>query len=130
MRLMTAAPTGSVPALADPGGEYPLYLMSLSTDKSQSSQWAKPPEGPALLTLHPDAARGVPDSGLARIESVIGSLVVRVKHDARQRPDVALMAKGGLQSKGQNANSLIRARTTDAGEGGALYDERVRVVAL
>jgi hypothetical protein len=80
--------------------------------------------------VHPDAARGIPDGALARLESLIGALVVRVRHDPRQRRDVALMAKGGHQSTGQNANALIRARTTDAGEGGALYDEKVRLVAM
>jgi hypothetical protein len=54
--------------------------------------------------------------------------VVRVKHDANQRRDVALVPKGGHLSAGRCANLLVRARTTDAGEGGALYDERVRLV--
>jgi hypothetical protein len=59
---------------------------------------------------------------------VIGALDVIVKHDPRQRRDVALVPKGGHLSRGQCANALIRARTTDAGDGGALYDERVRLV--
>jgi anaerobic selenocysteine-containing dehydrogenase len=87
-------------------------------------------DGLAQLTLHPDAAAGIPDGAAARLESAIGSIQVRVKHDPAQRRDVALMAKGGHYSNGQCANVLIRARTTDGGEGGALYDERVRVVAV
>jgi hypothetical protein len=43
---------------------------------------------------------------------------------------VALAAKGGHMADGQCMNTLIRARTTDIGEGGALYDERVRLIAL
>jgi anaerobic selenocysteine-containing dehydrogenase len=111
---------------ADPA--YPLFLMSLSTDRSQSSQWARrPPPGPPAVTVHPDAAAGIPDGAVATLESAIASMEVRVQHDARQRRDVALMAKGGHLSEGQCANALVRARTTDAGEGGALYDERVRL---
>jgi anaerobic selenocysteine-containing dehydrogenase len=101
--------------------------MALSTDKAQCSQWAKPQDGPAVVTVHPAAAAGINDGELGRLVSAIGSLIVRVKHDARQRRDVALMAKGGHLGAGQCANVLIRARITDGGEGGALYDERVRL---
>jgi anaerobic selenocysteine-containing dehydrogenase len=130
VRLMTAPPTGSVPVLPAPGDAYPLWLMALSTDKAQSSQWTRLPEGPPVVTVHPDAAAGLPDGATARLESVIGALVVRLRHDRRQRRDVALMAKGGHHGRGQNANAIIRARTTDAGEGGALYDERVRITPI
>jgi hypothetical protein len=67
---------------------------------------------------------------MARLESAIGSLRVRVRHDARQRRDVALMAKGGHLKDGRCANALIKARATDLGEGGALYDEGVRLVSV
>jgi anaerobic selenocysteine-containing dehydrogenase len=122
VRLMTELPRIDLPP-ADG-----LYLMSLSTDKSQSSQWAKPIEGLAAVTIHPDSASGIPDGGRARLESAIGAIDVIVKHDPLQRRDVALMPKGGWLSRGHCANALIRARTTDGGEGGALYDERVWLV--
>jgi len=126
-RLLAERPPEEPPA--DPA--FPLWLMSLSTDRSQSSQWARtPPAGPPPLTVHPDAAAGIPDGGIGRLESSIGSMEVRVQHDPRQRRDVALMAKGGHLSAGQCANALIRARTTDGGEGGALYDERVRLLPV
>ena len=57
-------------------------------------------------------------------------MTVRLKHDARQRRDVVIVPKGGHLRDGRCANALIRAATTDMGEGGALYDERVRIVAL
>jgi hypothetical protein len=50
-----------------------------------------------------------------------------VRHDPRQRKDVALTAKGGHLSAGHCMNALIEARVTDLGEGGALYGELVRV---
>jgi len=111
-------------------GDYPLFFMALSTDKSQSSQWAKPLDGPSVVTVHPDAAGGVPDGALGRVESRVGSMVVRIRHDALQRRDVALTPKGGHVKDGRCANAIIRARTTDIGEGGSLYDERVRIVPV
>ena len=125
VNLMTEAP-----ATARDNPEFPLFMMSLSTEKSQSSHWATPQEGPATLTVHPDAAGGIEDGGLCRMESAIGSITVRIHHDAQQRRDVAIIPKGGHYRDGRCANALLRARTTDLGEGAALYDERVRLVRI
>jgi anaerobic selenocysteine-containing dehydrogenase len=123
VNLITGAP-----ARAQVSADYPLVLMALSTEKAQSSQWSKgQPPGPAVVTVHPDAAHGIPDGSLARLESAIGSLPIQVRHDARQRRDVALLAKGGHLRENRNANLLSRARATDLGGGGALYDEPVRL---
>jgi anaerobic selenocysteine-containing dehydrogenase len=127
VNLMTELPPardGSDPA------QYPLLLLSLSTDKSQSSMWVPSaiPAGPAVVTVHPDAARGIPDGAVGRLESAVGSMAVTVKHDRRQRRDVAILPKGGGYFAGRCANTLIRAQITDAGEGASLYDERVRLV--
>ncbi len=111
-------------------GAYPLSLMALSTEKSQSSQWARPEEGPATVTVHPDAAFGIADGEVAWLESALGRMRVRVRHDVRQRRDVALTAKGGHLRDGRCANALTRARLTDMGEGAALYEERVRLVPM
>ncbi|GAC1535396.1 MAG: molybdopterin-dependent oxidoreductase [Myxococcales bacterium] len=107
---------------------FPLWLMSLSTDKSQSSQWSATLEGPAEVTVHPDASGGIPAGALARLESAIGAMLVRVRHDPLQRRDVAILPKGGHLRDGRCANTLLRARATDLGEGGALYDEGVRLL--
>src|SRR3954465_14972064 len=122
VNLITSAPDRS-----QVSAEFPLYLMALSTDKSQNSQWSKgQPQGPAAVTVHPDSAGGIPDGGFGRLESAIASIPVQVLHDPRQRRDVALMAKGGHMRENRNANVLARARATDIGGGGALYDEAVR----
>jgi anaerobic selenocysteine-containing dehydrogenase len=126
VNLMTSPPPAAPPH--DPS--YPLFWTSISTERSQSSQWVKPQEGPLVVTVHPASANGIPDGALARVESAVGSLVVRVRHDAKQRRDVALAPKGGHLDGGRAANALLRARVTDFGEGAALYDERVRLVAL
>jgi anaerobic selenocysteine-containing dehydrogenase len=126
VNLITEAPPAEATRGADPA--YPLWLMSLSTADAQSSQWSRRLDGPAVVTVHPDAARGLPDGALARLESAVGSLQVRIAHDPEQRRDVAIIPKGGHWAAGRCANALLRARTTDLGEGGALYDERVRLV--
>jgi anaerobic selenocysteine-containing dehydrogenase len=106
--------------------DYPLFLMSVSTDKSQASQWTEPLDGPLEVTLHPDC--GIPHGALARLESAHGSLVVRARHDPEQRHDIALVPKGGSFRDGRCANALIGARLSDHGEGAALC-ELVRVTA-
>jgi anaerobic selenocysteine-containing dehydrogenase len=109
---------------------FPLWLMSLSTEKSQSSHWAVPQEGPATVTVHPDAAGNLREGELCRLESAISSMVVRLRFDCNQRHDLVIVPKGGQYSEGRCANALLRACTTDLGEGGALYDEHVRLVPL
>jgi anaerobic selenocysteine-containing dehydrogenase len=104
--------------------------MALSTEKAQSSQWATPQSGYVEATVHPDAAVGFRNGALCRLQSSVSSMIVRLKLDPRQRRDVVLLPKGGHLDKGQCANALVRARTTDIGEGGALYDERVRIVPV
>ncbi len=126
VNLLTSAPPAE--ATAGARADFPLWLMSLSTADAQSSQWSRKQTGLPVVTVHPDAASGIPDGGLGRLESAIGTLDVRVAHDPEQRNDVALVPKGGHVKDGRSANTLIRAATTDIGEGGALYDERVRLV--
>jgi anaerobic selenocysteine-containing dehydrogenase len=126
VNLMTEAPTE-----ARRGPDFPLALLSLSTDRAQSSQWSERLDGPTICTVHPAvaAAAGLADGARGRLQSAIGEMAVRVRCDSAQRRDVALVPKGGHLGDGRCANALVRARTTDIGEGGALYDEGVRLVA-
>ena len=110
----------------EPG--FPLWLFSNSTEKSQSSQWAAPEPEMLTATCHPAAANGFADGAVVRVESALGSIRVRLKHDASQRRDVMIVPKGGNYDRGNCANALIKARTTDAGEGAAYQDCRVRLV--
>jgi anaerobic selenocysteine-containing dehydrogenase len=110
--------------------EYPMLLTSVSTPRSQASQWAKGAPSPIDVTVHPESACGIRDGARAWLESRLGRLQVRLRHDARQRRDVALIPKGGHLRDGSAANAITRASLTDLGEGGALYDEAVRLVPL
>jgi anaerobic selenocysteine-containing dehydrogenase len=109
------------------GEGFPLFLFAVSTPRAQSSQQARPLEGPAEARVHPSSSGGVPDGGLGVLESRLGSMPVRVVHDEGLRADVCWMDKGGDLGGDRAANKLIGARLTDHGEGGALYDERVRI---
>ncbi|HVR62158.1 MAG TPA: molybdopterin-dependent oxidoreductase [Polyangia bacterium] len=125
--LLTEAeppPLGSSP-------DYPLFLMSLSTDRSQSSQWSEPETDALACTVHPEvaSAAGVADGGRAVLQTAVGSLPVVVRCDPHQRRDVAIVPKGGHLRSQRCANALLRAEVTDIGEGGALYDEGARLVA-
>ncbi len=126
-RLLFEAP----PDIPQSTAEYPLYLMSLSIREAQASQTtARAQEGPAEARVHPEAAPGIADGTLARVESRIGEMLVRVIHDTNLRKDLLLVAKGGWLHRGRCANALVRARLTDAGEGAAYYDETVRLVPV
>ncbi|HKP58792.1 MAG TPA: molybdopterin-dependent oxidoreductase [Polyangiales bacterium] len=122
--LVMQAPPPPAAATAD----FPLALLALSTPEAQCSQWVDSPPSPPPLTVHPSAATGFSDGEVCAIESRLGRMPVRLVFDPKQRTDLALMPKGGTRSSGACANALIEARLTDLGEGGALYEEFVRLV--
>lgn len=113
---------------AEPG--FPLWLFSNSTEKSQASRWAGTPPAVTTATCHPDAAAGFAAGDLVEIESAVGRLTAVLKFDATQRRDVLIVPKGGHFDAGTCANVLIPARLTDAGEGAAYLDCKVRIVPL
>lgn len=106
----------------------PFWLLSNSTAAAQGSMWSQPTGPWAEITVHPSC--GLANGSLAEVRSRIGALQARVRHDAGQRPDVVLIAKGGHFDRGQAANALIEARLTDAGEGAAYLDCRVGLTPL
>ena len=110
----------------EPG--YTLWLFSNSTERAQSSQWAGPEPEVLIATCHPDAANGFSDGSLVVLESAVGRVRARLSFDPSQRRDVVIVPKGGHYDAGTSANALIRARATDAGEGAAYQDCRVRIV--
>jgi anaerobic selenocysteine-containing dehydrogenase len=112
-----------------PTAERPLLLMALAAKQAQGSQTpSRTQEGPAPVTVHPEAAAGFREGDLVRLESEVGSIEAVLRLDPRQRRDVALMPKGGWLGRGRSANALVRARTTDAGGGARYYDTPVRLL--
>lgn len=125
MKLIDALPPEPP---AEPG--FPLWLFSNSTEKAQSSQWADEEPTLAEARCHPAAAPGLSNGEVVYLESALGRLRVRLAFDPSQRPDIVLVPKGGNYDRGTCANVLIRARLTDAGEGAAYQDCRVRLVPI
>lgn len=114
------------PPPGDP--EYPLRLLSVSTDRAQASQTpAAAQRDPVDATVHPASAGGLANGERGFLCSRIARIPATVRHDPRQRRDVALVPKGGWLSAGRAANALVRACATDLGEGAAYYDEGVRL---
>jgi anaerobic selenocysteine-containing dehydrogenase len=110
-------------------GDYPLWLFSNSTEKSQSSQWAGSGLGQNVwIRAHPSAAGGRRSGAIVTVQSAHGRIQAVLRLDARLRPDVAVMPKGGHFDRGHAANALIEARVTDMGLGAAYLDCRVRLV--
>lgn len=124
-----APPPPDLPApAARPGSSAPLWLFSNSTEKSQASQWAGRGLGDRLwVVAHPAAVPGMADGARVRLESVVGSLAAELRLDPNQRPDVAIVPKGGHFDRGQSANALIPATATDLGLGAAYLDCLVRI---
>jgi anaerobic selenocysteine-containing dehydrogenase len=117
------------PSPPRPTPSRPLLLMALATERSQASQMpSRMQQGPAPVSVHPDAARGLRKGERVRVESELGWIEARLRFDERQRRDVALMPKGGWLGRGRCANVLVPARTTDAGQGAVYYDTPVRLL--
>ena len=115
------------PAAVD-GGSEPLWLFSNSTEKSQGSQWAGRGLGErSWVAVHPDALPGVENGAIVRVVSPVGEIEAELRHDPKQRRDVAIMPKGGQFDRGHSANALIAARPTDVGLGAAYLDCLVRI---
>ena len=112
--------------------EYPLWLFSNSTEKSQSSQWAGRGLGKhTWVVVHPEviAAAGASVGDIVSVESEHGVLQAELRGDSALRGDVAVMPKGGGFDRGHCANQLIAARATDLGLGASYLDCRVRLRA-
>ncbi|MBI5514341.1 MAG: molybdopterin-dependent oxidoreductase [Deltaproteobacteria bacterium] len=127
VNLVTALPAPR----DDSSVEFPLLLHALSTPASQSSQWSpREPEERPSATVHPSAAAGLPEGAVARVVTALGALEVTVRHDPTLHHKIVLLPKGGSLGLHRCANALISPRLTDAGEGGALYEEPARLEAL
>lgn len=126
VNLVTAAPPPPLP----PDPAYPLTLLALSTRGAQSAQWAREAPSPLEATVHSESSAGIGAGQRARLESRVGKIDVIVRHDDRQRRDVIILPKGGHRHREACANTLLGAQLTDLGEGGALYEQAVRLVPL
>jgi len=134
VQLLTSRPARVIPEPPErAGATAALWLFSNSTREAQASVWSGRGLGDRVwVAVHPDAVPAGSEPAWREGEDVIvesetGSLVARLVFDDQQRPDVALMPKGGHFDRGQSANSLVSARATDEGLGAAYLDCKVRL---
>ncbi len=133
VQLLSEAPADveveAPPATAGSSG--PLWLFSNSTEKSQASQWAGKGLGERpWCAVHPEAVPGIADGAVVRVTSAYGAIEAELRHDPKQRRDVAILPKGGHYDRGHSANALIAARPTDIGLGAAYLDCLVRIAPV
>ena len=85
--------------------------------------------GPMEVVMATDEAvrLGLADGASARLVSELGSMVVTVRHDPGQRPDVVSCGRGGWIKAGQGANLLIPDLVSAVGQGTPYYEARVAV---
>ncbi len=124
VNLIHEAPPPALPRPAD----FPLLLTSVSNLRSQSSQWYRAARGAA--DAHRASRRRGGPVRRRRLLARIGARPPGGAAASRRAPAPRRCAlpKGGHLHRGTAANALTRARVTDLGEGGALYEEPVRLV--
>jgi anaerobic selenocysteine-containing dehydrogenase len=119
------------PATAD----YPLALISPSSEHTVSSTLGEFRPGIAAAKIHPDdaAARTISDDDEIRIFNALGDVHCRATVTPEVRPGVVSLPKG-LWTKstlnGQTANALAPDSLADLGGGACFNDARVQVELL
>lgn len=110
---------------------FPLNLLSISPEKWVGSVIPESEIKKGLLEVHahPSTLKefGVEDGEVVLLESLLGSLEVRVKESEDVRSDFVLAYKGGLMKYNMNINVLTEDAISERGEGAPYYDTRVRL---
>jgi anaerobic selenocysteine-containing dehydrogenase len=127
------APIGLYRYQPDPGtAQYPLALLSPSSDKTISSSLAELVKSPAALVIHPDDARTrrIQEGDAVRVFNALGEVRCVASIAPTVRPGTVSLPKG-LWSRhtmnGSTANALAPDSLTDLGAGACFNDARVQV---
>lgn len=134
--LDRSAPHGLYGFQPDPATEqYPLALISPSSEKTISSTLGELRERPAMLHMHPDdaGARGLSTDDPVRVFNALGEVQCPVAVDPNVRPGTVSLAKGLWRKStynGSTSNALVPDTLTDLGEGACFNDARVQVALL
>ena len=134
--LDASAPAGLYGFQPDPATEqYPLALISPSSEKTISSTLGELRERPGMLHMHPsDAqARGLSNDDPVRVFNDLGEVQCPVGLDGNVRPGTVSLAKGLWRKStynGSTSNALVPDTLTDLGGGACFNDARVQVALL
>jgi anaerobic selenocysteine-containing dehydrogenase len=130
------APLGLYGYQPDPATvEYPLTLISPSSERTISSTLGELPRPDAKLLMHPvDAdARGLSENDLVRIFNAQGEVHCSITVLPTIRPGTVSLPKGLWRRSTRNAvtgTALVPDTLTDLGGGACFNDARVQVTSL
>ena len=131
--LDAEAPAGLYGYQADPGTpEYPLALISPSSERAITSTLAELPRPEVRLLMHADdaAARGLEDGDPIRIFNALGEVRCNLRVGVDIRPGTVSLPKGLWRkhtANGYTATALAPDTLTDLGGGACFNDARVEV---
>jgi anaerobic selenocysteine-containing dehydrogenase len=122
--------------LPDPATEqYPLALISPSSEQTISSTLGELPGTEPRLLMHPDDAnvRGLEDNDAVRVFNGLGEVHVTLRVLPTIRPGTVSLAKGlwrRATRNGVTGTALVPDTLTDVGGGACFNDARVQVASL
>jgi anaerobic selenocysteine-containing dehydrogenase len=131
--LEREAPIGLYGFQPDPAtAQYPLSLLSPSSEKTISSSLAELVKQPAALVIHPEDARlrHIEEGDSVRVFNELGEVRCVVSIAPTVRPGAVSLPKGLWSRHTQNgstANALAPDTLTDLGAGACFNDARVQV---
>ena len=134
--LEATAPAGLYRYQPDPAtDEYPLTLISPSSERTISSTLGELPRPDVKLTMHPEdaAARGLADNDLVRIFNALGEVHCTLSVVPTIRPGTVSLPKGLWRRSTRNGytgTALVPDTLTDLGAGACFNDARVQVESL
>ncbi len=134
--LDASAPAGLYAFQPDPGTEqYPLALISPSSDRTISSTLGELPGTDAKLLMHPDdaAVRGLEENDGVRVYNALGEVHCTLSVLPAIRPGTVSLAKGlwrRSMRNSQTGTALVPDTLTDIGGGACFNDARVQVASL
>src|SRR5262245_32063913 len=134
--LDAEAPMGLYAFQPDPTTEqYPLALISPSSERTISSTLGELPRPDVRLVMHPDdaAARGLADNDIVRIFNHLGEVQCPLRVAASIRPGTVSLPKGTWRRSTRNnatGTALVSDSLTDIGGGACFNDARVQVASL
>lgn len=134
--LDAEAPLGLYGFQPDPATEqYPLTLISPSSERTISSTLGELPGVDTKLLMHPDdaRARGLDDNDQVRVFNALGEVQCTLHVLPTIRPGTVSLPKGiwrRSMRNGATSNTLVPDTLTDIGGGACFNDARVQVASL
>jgi anaerobic selenocysteine-containing dehydrogenase len=134
-RIAADAPAGLYGYQPDPATpDFPLALISPSSERTISSTLAELPRPEVKLLMHPDDAseRGLKDGDAVRIFNTLGEVRCNLQVGSWIRPGTVSLPKGLWRrhtANGFTANALAPDTLTDLGGSACFNDARVQVRA-